>query len=500
MLKLSGFKKFLEKLRTPRERDDFNKHLRKYINLWLPDCPFEVTTTNRYTITTQEAAVVARRSIKKGEIIKYLCGTLVELTSQEEKDLDLTRRDFSIVTSSRKKKSLLFLGPARFANHDCKANARLTTTGNVSMSVVAVRPIAQNEEITVIYGENYFGEDNCECLCESCERSGIGGWTLLTDLKEPTPPPIEESGPYSFRMKRKYQATSSPIPSDDGRRYSPSSERSSLTPVPRRSKQRVSSALARFSETNDDGVLELTPSESTKRKPDDSSEDRKNPSHWEELPLKKIRLDVAEVEIKTTHLSSKESPELESIFDEDPKLADTPASSLAETTEKEIASIETDNKEEVIEITVESDLSTLETDEDFDDLNLCIVRKRKRGRPRKSEQKVVVPVIEMPQTRHPRDYINTPILLAEPYSRWVQCKTCSGVWVQQNGYYTRRECPRCERHSKLYGYQWPKAEQCEMERVMDHRTVHRFLSAGEEEALRKAKRRSSTPQATESRQ
>lgn len=56
--------------------------------------------------------------------------------------------------------------------------------------------------------------------------------------------------------------------------------------------------------------------------------------------------------------------------------------------------------------------------------------------------------------------------------------------MQANGYQTRKECPRCERHSKLYGYQWPKTERAgrsdEEERVMDHRIVHRFIPAEEE--------------------
>jgi len=130
LLKLPGLRKFYDNLKIDREKEDFRRHMRKYINIWLPGCPFEVSTTNRYTIVTQEAAATARRLIKKGDAVRYLCGNLVSMTPEEEKDLDLTRRDFSIVMSSRKKTPSLFLGPARFANHDCDANARLVTRGS----------------------------------------------------------------------------------------------------------------------------------------------------------------------------------------------------------------------------------------------------------------------------------------------------------------------------------------------------------------------------------
>ena len=172
MLQLPGIRKYVEKLKTEREKEDFRKHLRKYLNIWSTDCPFEVSTTNRYTITTHEAATTARRFIKKGDTIKYLCGNLVAMSSEEEKDLDLTRRDFSIVMSSRKKTPSLFLGPARFANHDCNANAKLVTKGPEGMQVVAVRDIEVGDEITVTYGDDYFGERNCECLCSTCDSMG----------------------------------------------------------------------------------------------------------------------------------------------------------------------------------------------------------------------------------------------------------------------------------------------------------------------------------------
>ncbi len=68
------------------------------------------------------------------------------MTKKEEEELDLKNRDFSIVMSSRKKKPSLFLGPARFANHDCNANAKLSTTGHHGMQIVSTRNIELGEE------------------------------------------------------------------------------------------------------------------------------------------------------------------------------------------------------------------------------------------------------------------------------------------------------------------------------------------------------------------
>jgi histone-lysine N-methyltransferase SUV420H len=123
------------------------------------------------------------------------------------------------------------------------------------------------------------------------------------------------------------------------------------------------------------------------------------------------------------------------------------------------------------------------------------------------------------------DYILTRKLLAQPHDRWVQChnQKCLGFFIQPNGYQTRRECPRCERHSMLYGFPWPKTDADPRkllerrppgkgkkngtsaveysayrrqgrsgkgtwvegggdpeERVMDHRTIHRFVLPEEE--------------------
>jgi histone-lysine N-methyltransferase SUV420H len=82
-------------------------------------------------------------------------------------------------------------------------------------------------------------------------------------------------------------------------------------------------------------------------------------------------------------------------------------------------------------------------------------------------------------------------LLSAKYSKWVECQTCDVHFVQQDGYNTRKECPRCERHSKLYGYGWPKTEKegkhDKEVRIVDHRTVHRFVDPDEERELKRSK-------------
>ena len=54
-------KMYFSLLNTEQEKDDFGRHMLKHINMWLPKCPFEVTTTSEYYNLTQEASTTARR-------------------------------------------------------------------------------------------------------------------------------------------------------------------------------------------------------------------------------------------------------------------------------------------------------------------------------------------------------------------------------------------------------------------------------------------------------
>lgn len=120
--------------------------------------------------------MIANRQWNAGEILKFLAGTIVAMTEEEE-DYYETDHDFSIIHSSRLDSMCLFLGPARFVNHDCSPNGAFVTQGG-SIAITAVKPIALGEEITVFYSPDYFGPGNNDCLCMTCESRACGGYSV----------------------------------------------------------------------------------------------------------------------------------------------------------------------------------------------------------------------------------------------------------------------------------------------------------------------------------
>ncbi|KAK7548145.1 histone-lysine N-methyltransferase SET9 [Phyllosticta citricarpa] len=548
LLEEPALKRNFQRLGTNDEREHFKRHLRKYINIYMPDCPWEVATTNRYTITQHEAAVYARRDIRKHEVIKYLCGIQVALTQKEEEKLDVNKSDFSIVRSSRKKTSSLFLGPARFANHDCEANARLTTNGPNGMSIVSVRDIESGEEITVSYGDDYFGEDNCECLCATCERYQRNGWDPLKkdeeseedDQDEEVPAKKEETAqskeaeethsatdvdsapdsPYSFRKKRNTQSpepddtsasaqTNYPIWGKDRERKRRNSTENGIKKGAR-PRMRHSLSSMSFKEAHGAAYAKLTALRNQHKlhgsvlsESDSFSTD--SPASYDSSPpsSESTAATSADDEAATAALSRPQSKT--QIGQNTPGITIQIDSSAVEGSSSTPISTST------------SELSELSDNVAFDDANQRLVRhKRPQTPPRTrsrlhnkdlpptSQPAAPIPTIESgsagsaesstldPNRRHPGDYTLTPLLLCAKYSRWVSCRTCDGDFVQEDAYLTRAACPRCERHSKLYGYMWPKTEKegrwDTEERVLDHREIHRFIPPDEEREMRKGRK------------
>lgn len=616
LLATDGLRRFYNALKTSHEKADFKQHLRRYMQIYLPDCPFEVSSTNRYTVTTHEASIVARRPIKRNETVKYLSGIQVVITPEEEEVLSSRKKDFSIVVSSRNRMTSLFMGPARFANHDCGANAKLVITGQAGIDIVAIRRIDVGEEITVTYGENYFGENNCECLCQTCENNLANGWkqpdgvvpvkrSIEDDLlalqgyntrgrhrygrgesSSRTPSVTPDLRPKVLKGKLKQLRTADRASttesslaggSDTGSRRKRGRESLATPPVTPSKKQKTKQyeirpvpslvadrsgssdaesggLLSRSDSSNGEAVLtDVTTPEDTTDSADVPSEPAQVAQAIENLKQEQDAGDLTSGRLREVapflEPASGHPPSVPLLRTPQPlpkarglsihDILNTPSEAATPDTRTPIdrfaAAFEVQNSAKqagssggqqvesqqvgaVEEPVSPSPVITQDPEEAVDSVETSAAAgtpaKRGRGRPRKHPKPDANPVQEKPVVisppappeddlsehdspapstgpvthREPGDYQLTPRLLAEPDMAWVRCSNCTTAFVQQNAYYTRSSCPRCERHSKLYGYIWPKTQPegpwDKEERVLDHRTVHRFLATSDELVVR----------------
>lgn len=417
LLQLDGLRRYHTCLKTDKEKDDFKRHLRRYVNIYSPDCAWEVTSTNRYTITTHEASVTARRPIARNETIKYLAGIQVHITPQEERSISKRKKDFSIVVSSRSKSTSLFMGPARFANHDCNANATLMTTSQSGIEIVATRPIAAGEEITVVYGDNYFGDDNCECLCRTCEDLLRNGWEPEDGPVVWETPDESTSDTYGLRRRRRERDDSAGV----------SSRTSSIAPASRVPLRKAIGKSGLSNETLESspapdatprtgkrsfdalGTPPVTPAKRFKYTID-RQEDMRPVSRGSSVSQSEESTDAMETDMTSPESSPRSLPSPQSVRS---NALDADSASDAESTPRAsrvAESIEAESKDA-------------------------------------SKKRV----------RTQGDYLLTTLLLNKPDMAWQECGTCTMQFVH-SGRDADLTCPRCDRHARMYGYAWPKTE------------------------------------------
>ncbi|KAF2241366.1 SET domain-containing protein, partial [Trematosphaeria pertusa] len=139
-----------------------------YLKTTLQDNAFRVGSTEKY-LSKGEACVIATGHIAKGETIEDLYGRRIPLSSEELKKLVKAQKDFSVLDETRYCPTSLLVGPPHLINHSCNPNAKLEVMGDkCNVKVVALHHIAEGEEITISYGDEYFGNKNHDCLCEVC--------------------------------------------------------------------------------------------------------------------------------------------------------------------------------------------------------------------------------------------------------------------------------------------------------------------------------------------
>lgn len=158
----------------------FKSHFNLYLSILLPNSGVQIMKCNRYSLDSQYqgAKVNSTKHWVAGEILLNLKGIIVELTPFEErKFIKPGINDFSIMYSTRKQRSQLWLGPAAYINHDCNPNCKFIPTNRDKAIVRAKRDILPGEEITCYYGENFFGSRNQYCECFTCEANSLGSYS-----------------------------------------------------------------------------------------------------------------------------------------------------------------------------------------------------------------------------------------------------------------------------------------------------------------------------------
>lgn len=446
-------RRFHNNLRTDKEKEDFRRHLRRYVNIYSPDCPWEVTSTNRYTITTHEASVTARRPINKNETIKYLAGIQVVISPREEKEISKRKKDFSIVVSSRSKSTSLFMGPARFANHDCNANATLMTTSQSGIEIVATRHIEAGEEITVVYGENYFGDDNCECLCQTCENLLRNGW-------EPEDGPVtwpvkeeENSETYGLRRRRRDYSvgSSSRTPSVVPIARTPMNKNIGKSGLSNELNQAGSSTAPdqtpRTGKRSYDAIASppVTPAKRSKRTLKTSPESSVSRDGSVVSADGSGSSDVVDTDITTPEQSPEHIPnDLDTMVLSMEDITPFPSDETNGLPSPQ--SVRSGPVEGYLNETIAASIEVEQSQPDSESTT-----------PRKYERRTFRDPTPPARLRKQGDYLLTTALVSKPNTAWVQCTVCVSDYVGST-LSPSAICPRCERHCKLYGYVWPKTD------------------------------------------
>ena len=74
---------------------------------------------------------------------------------------------------------MLVVGSITFVNHDCAPNSQFVQEKEKLVGLQAIKDIMVGEELTIFYSNDYFGRNNKDCECRTCEGNGEGAFRKL---------------------------------------------------------------------------------------------------------------------------------------------------------------------------------------------------------------------------------------------------------------------------------------------------------------------------------
>jgi hypothetical protein len=119
---------------------------------------------------------------QEGNTRRALVWNPVSINAGGRAEARIEGHDPSMVKSTGKNTTSPLLGPGRLVSHDCNPNTKFQPVTH-GMQFSALRDIGDGDEITAYYGDDCFGDCNCECLCATCERQYGNGWACNLSFK-----------------------------------------------------------------------------------------------------------------------------------------------------------------------------------------------------------------------------------------------------------------------------------------------------------------------------
>jgi SET domain len=130
------------------------------------------TVKNRLSLVPEATELNDKESVD--EYVRYIVNAL---NAGIEASTPWSIKDFKEIG-----RIALRLKPGRLVNHDCNPNIKFQpVTHGIQFS--ALRDIGDGDETTAYYGDDYFGDCNCECLCATWERRHRNGWACHLSFK-----------------------------------------------------------------------------------------------------------------------------------------------------------------------------------------------------------------------------------------------------------------------------------------------------------------------------